>query len=130
MAKMKNDLVGLDLGGMLRPAVETAEERQARCRRMRITLGGAVLTFEELRRMFDKTRVAGDMLETRRRKMVDRRAEEIAVGGLRAEAEQPKSAVEKLMGKLTKAGPGTATSCSPRHLLLGTSPSIFWTLVA
>jgi hypothetical protein len=27
-------------------AVETAEDRQARCRRMSITLGGAVLTFE------------------------------------------------------------------------------------
>jgi hypothetical protein len=59
--------------------------------------------------MFEQKSVAGDLLETRRRKMAEQHAEEIALGGVRSEAEHPESAVDKLMGKLTKVGPGTGT---------------------
>jgi hypothetical protein len=60
LEKMKRikDKFASGIQTLLKPAIESAEEREKRCRGMRITLGGVVHNFDQVLLIFDKNQVS------------------------------------------------------------------------
>ena len=62
---MKEDFAK-NVDHLLKPLVETPKEREARCRQMRLTLGGVVYTFDDLLALCNKTALDAELLEEER----------------------------------------------------------------
>jgi hypothetical protein len=94
MKAMKENLAkGIE--NVLKPAVENAEEREARCRGMKVTLGGVVLSFDDVLTLFEKTQTVAVKLQAKQDEM-----ESCAGDGEKSVASA--SAVDQRGGKTVK----------------------------